>query len=48
MGRGNLRIWLRLAGIALLASLASACSDEQHEAMARGDFKLPGKIKFLG
>jgi glutaredoxin len=26
----------------------SACSDEQHEAMARGDFKLPGKIKFLG
>ena len=26
----------------------SACSDEQHAAMARGDFKLPGKIKFLG
>ena len=26
----------------------SACSDVQHVAMARGDFKLPGKIKFLG
>ena len=26
----------------------SVCSDEQHEAMARGDFRLPGKIKFLG
>jgi monothiol glutaredoxin len=26
----------------------SACSDEQHAAMARGEFQLPGKIKFLG
>lgn len=26
----------------------SACTDEQHEAMARGDLRLPGKIKFLG
>lgn len=26
----------------------SACSDEQHAAMARGQFQLPGKIKFLG
>ena len=26
----------------------SACSDEQHAAMARGEFQLPGMIKFLG
>jgi monothiol glutaredoxin len=26
----------------------SACSDEQHAAMARSEFQLPGKIKFLG
>ena len=25
----------------------SACSDEQHAAMAQGDFRLPGKIKLL-
>jgi glutaredoxin len=25
----------------------SACSAEQHEAMARGEFRIPGKIKFL-
>ncbi len=26
----------------------SACSDEQHAAMARGDLPVPGKIRFLG
>jgi monothiol glutaredoxin len=26
----------------------SACSDEQHAAMAKGAFQLPGRIKFLG
>ena len=30
------------------APINSACSDEQHAAMAQGDFRLPGKIKFLG
>lgn len=25
----------------------SACSDEQHAAMARGEFPVPGKIRFL-
>ena len=29
------------------APTKSACSDEQHAAMARGDFKLPGKSKFV-
>lgn len=26
----------------------SSCTDEQHAAMARGQFPAPGKIKFLG
>jgi glutaredoxin len=26
----------------------SACSDEQHAAMARGQLPIPGKIRFLG
>jgi len=26
----------------------SACSDEEHAAMARGDLPKPGKIRFLG
>ena len=29
------------------APIDSACTDEEHAAMARGDFKVPGKIKFL-
>lgn len=29
------------------APIDSACTDEQHEAMARGRLPIPGKIKFL-
>ena len=29
------------------APINSACTDEQHAAMAAGTFKIPGKIKFL-
>ena len=29
------------------APIDSACTDEQHAAMAAGTFKVPGKIKFL-
>ncbi|MBK1884256.1 glutaredoxin [Luteolibacter pohnpeiensis] len=29
------------------APIDSACTDEQHAAMARGNFKVPGTIKFL-
>ena len=29
------------------APIDSACTDEQHAAMAGGTFRLPGKIKFL-
>lgn len=30
------------------APIDSACTDEQHEAMAREQMPLPGKIRFLG
>ena len=29
------------------APINSACTDEQHAAMAAGNFKIPGKIKFI-
>jgi len=29
------------------APIDSACTDEQHAAMARGEFRLPGKIRIL-
>ena len=29
------------------APIDSACTDEQHAAMARGDLRVPGKIRFL-
>ena len=29
------------------APINSACTDEQHAAMARGEFQIPGKIRFI-
>jgi monothiol glutaredoxin len=40
--------YLEASDAAADAPINSACSDEQHAAMARGEFQLPGKIKFLG
>jgi glutaredoxin len=40
--------YLEASDAAADAPTNSACSDEQHAAMAQGDFKVPGKIKFLG
>ena len=29
------------------APINSSCTDEQHAAMARGEFQIPGKIRFI-